>query len=422
MMQPVYILGGAQTDFATNWTREGHQIFDLFAANVRDSLERCQLDANDLQVGHVGNFVAELFTGQGMLGGFYGHVDPSLSGMPATRHEGACASGSLAALAAMADIQSGRYDLACVTGIELMRNVPGTEAGDHLGAAVWVGVEATDKKYIWPAMFSQLAEEYDQRYGVKREHLAEIARINFANAKRNGNAQTRDWTLTDAHFGEDEELNPVIDGHIRRQDCAQITDGAATIFLASHEYATRYAKALGVPVDSLARIEGFGHTTAPMQLAAKMAASAYDDYVFPWVRKAITDAYTRAGISGPEQLDAIETHDCFTINEYMAIDHFGITKPGEAWKAIEAGRIAPDGDIPVNASGGLMGGGHPVGATGVRMLLDAAKQVTASAGDYQVAGAKRVATYNVGGSATTNCCFIVAGAGAGAGAAAGVSE
>lgn len=73
--------------------------------------------------------------------------------------------------------------------------------------------------------------------------------------------------------------------------------------------------------------------------------------MFPWVRKAITDAYTRLGISGPEQLDAIETHDRFTINEYMAIDHFGITAPGEAWKAIEDGRIALDDDIPVNASG-----------------------------------------------------------------------
>jgi len=91
----------------------------------------------------------------------------------------------------------------------------------------------------------------------------------------------------------------------------------------------------------------------------------------------------------------------------MAIEHFGITAPGEAYKAIEDERIAMNGSIPINPSGGLIGLGHPVGATGVRMLLDAAKQVTGRAQDYQVEGAKLAATYNVGGSGTTNCSFVV---------------
>ena len=121
----------------------------------------------------------------------------------------------------------------------------------------------------------------------------------------------------------------------------------------------------------------------------------------------ITDAYARAGITGPDQLDAIETHDCFSITEYMAIEHFGLTDPGEGWKAVESGMIDHSGALPINPSGGLIGQGHPVGATGVRMMLDASKQVTDRAGDMQVDGAKRVATYNVGGSATTNVSFIV---------------
>ena len=107
------------------------------------------------------------------------------------------------------------------------------------------------------------------------------------------------------------------------------------------------------------------------------------------------------------ELDAIETHDCFSITEYMAIEHFGISPPGQAWKAIEEGVVAFDGTLPVNPSGGLIGLGHPVGATGVRMVLDAAKQCTGTAGDYQVPGAKTVATFNVGGSGTTNCSFVV---------------
>jgi acetyl-CoA C-acetyltransferase len=125
------------------------------------------------------------------------------------------------------------------------------------------------------------------------------------------------------------------------------------------------------------------------------------------VRGAISDAFARAGIEGVDRLDGIETHDCFTSTEYMAIDHFGITEPGQSWQAVENGDIALGGRIPVNASGGLIGLGHPVGATGVRMMLDSYKQVTGRAGDYQIEGAKTVATLNIGGSATTTVSFVV---------------
>jgi acetyl-CoA C-acetyltransferase len=125
------------------------------------------------------------------------------------------------------------------------------------------------------------------------------------------------------------------------------------------------------------------------------------------VRGTITDAFRRAGVASIDQIDAIETHDCFTTTEYMAIDHFGITAPGESWKAVENGDLEIGGRIPVNPSGGLIGLGHPVGATGVRMLLDSYRQVTGTAGDYQVPDAKTVATLNVGGSATTTVSFVV---------------
>lgn len=407
MSKPVFILGGAQSDFSKNWTRDNRTLFDLFSETVTEALDASKLEPKDIEVGHVGNFVAELFTGQGMLGGFFGHVHPDFSGMPASRHEGACASGSLAALAAMADIESGRYDLACVAGLELMRNVPGDMAANHLGAAAWRGKEVVDAKYVWPAMFSNLAEEYDRRYGLNYDHLMGISKINFDNGRRNPNSQARKWTFTDESFSADDEANPVVEGWMRRQDCGQVTDGAAVVFLASEERARQYAQETGTPFEGIARIKGWGHTTAPMLMSTKLEESADEDYVFPWVRKAITDAYLRAGVSGPDELDAIETHDCFSVTEYMAIEHFGITAPGEAWKAVEDGRIAFDGAIPVNPSGGLIGLGHPVGATGVRMLLDAMKQTTGTAGDYQVPDAKTVATYNVGGSGTTNCSFVV---------------
>lgn len=407
MTNDIYILGGYQTDFARNYAREGLTIFDLFKDGVEGAFATTALDPEEVEVTHVGNFVGELFTGQGMLGGFLGHVHPGLAGIPASRHEGACASGSLAILAAMADIEAGRYDCACVIGIEFMRNVSGKIAGDHLGAAVWVGQEASDATYVWPAMFSDLAQEYHARHGLNHDHLKEISKINFGNAQRNPNAQTRKWMLTDAHFTNDEHLNPVIEGWMRRQDCSQITDGAAVLFLASERKAKAYTDARGISLEKIARIKGWGHTTAPMLMQTKLSASKGSPYLLPWTRKAITDAYRRAGIREIAEIDAVETHDCFTINEYVAIEHFGITAPGEAWKAVEDGRIARGGSIPVNASGGLMGIGHPVGATGVRMVLDAARQITGTAGDWQVEGARNVATFNVGGSGTTNCSFVI---------------
>jgi acetyl-CoA C-acetyltransferase len=307
----------------------------------------------------------------------------------------------------MADLESRRYEMACVAGIELMRNVPGEVAAEYLGAAAWVGREALGAKYVWPAMFSELCDVYEERYGLEYAHLAEISKINFGNARNNPNAQTRKWQFTAESFMQDDEANPVIEGRMRKQDCGQVTDGAAVLILASEQKAAEYARERGLALEALPYIKGWGHRTAPMMLDTKLKESCDGGYVLPSTRGAITDAYARAGIAGPEDLDAIETHDCFSITEYMAIEHFGLTAPGEAWQAVESGRIAMDGDLPINPSGGLIGQGHPVGATGVRMLLDAACQTTGQAGDMQVAGAKTIATYNVGGSGTTNVSFIV---------------
>ncbi len=403
----VYVLSGWQSDFARNWAREGVGIGDAFVDTVRHGLQAAALDAGDIETGHVGNFVGDLFAGQGLLGGFFGYVDPVLDGLPTARHEAACASGSVAVLAATAEIEAGRYDLACVIGIELMRNVPGALAAEHLGAAAYKGREYGETAFVWPRAFSDLAEEYDARYGLKYEHLARIAEINFANGRRNPNAQTRAWQFGPDSFSENDDINPVVEGRTRKNDCGQITDGAAVVFLASPRRAADYAAKHGVPLDSLARISGWGHRSSPIGYRDKIRLSAGQSHVFPQVKRAVDDARARAGISGVAAIDAVETHDCFAMTEYMAIDHLGLTAPGEGWKAVEAGDIEIGGKLPINPSGGLIGLGHPVGATGVRMLLDASRQVTGTAGDTQVEGAKRVQTLNIGGSTTTTVSFVV---------------
>ena len=403
----VYVLGGWQSDFAQVWSRQDMDLADAFAEGVNQGLAATALDASEIDTGHVGNFAAELFAGQGLLGGFFAQADAAFDGLPTARHEAACASGSVALLAATAEIEAGRYDLACVIGIEQMRNVPGKTAAGHLGAAAWRGHEYDDAAFVWPAAFSDLAEEYDRRYGLRYEHLMRISEINFGNARRNPNAQTRGHRFSPESFTADDAANPVVEGRTRKMDCGQVTDGTAVVFLASPKRAAEYAAKRGIPVERLARISGWGHRTAPISYAAKIKASAGGSYVFPQVHRTIDDARRRAGVVGPAQLDAVETHDCFTATEYMAIDHLDLTAPGQSWQAIEDGSIEPGGRLPINPSGGLIGAGHPVGATGVRMLLDGFKQVTGQAGDYQVEDARRVQTLNIGGSTTTTVSFIV---------------
>ena len=403
----VYILGGWQSDFSKNWARQQMDFADAFAEVVGEGLAAVDLEPKDIDTGHVGNFVGELFAGQGLLGGFFGLVHPDFDGLPPARHEAACASGSVAILAATAEIEAGRYDTACVVGLEMMRNVSGQQAAQNLGAAAWTGHEFEDAAFLWPRAFSDLGEEYDRRFGLKYEHLMRIAEINFANGRKNPNAQTRQWAFNDKSFTADDEANPVVEGMIRKNDCGQVTDGSAVVFLASEKAATDYAAKRGIPLDSLPQIKGWGHRSAPISYDRKVRASVGEPYVFPQVKRAIDDARARAGITDIAQLDAVETHDCFTTTEYMAIEHLGMTAPGEAWKAIEDGSIEIGGRLPVNPSGGLIGGGHPVGATGVRMTLDAFKQVTGRAGDYQVEGARTVQTLNIGGSTTTTVSLVV---------------
>lgn len=406
MTLPVYVLGGAQTDFADNWTKNGRGLFGLVEESVVEALAVTELEADAVQVAHVANAAAELFSGQAQLGGFVNCLYPEWADLPTSRHEAACASGSMAVLSAMAELEAGRYDCALVVGAELLRNVDGRTAARLMGTAAWQD-ELTEDRLPWPGLFSDVADAYAERYGIAYEHLARIAEINLANARRNPNAQSRDWTFEPGAFQSDDSANPVVAGMLRKQDCGRITDGAAAVVLATEPFASVWAERRGKTLDGVARVLGWGHRSAPMPLASKLCLGDEQGYLFPHLRRAVTEAFTRAGISGPDQLDVIETHDCFTISEYVAIDHLGITEPGGAWKAIEDDAITRDGRLPMNPSGGLIGAGHPVGATGVRMLLDVQRQVTGAAGQYQVDGARTAATLNIGGSFTTVASFVV---------------
>lgn len=406
-MTAVFVLGGYQTDFARAYAREGLDISHMMRESIEGALADADVDAAEIQTIHVGNAFSELQRQQGHLGSMAAQVIPELWGVPAMRHEGACASSSLAVLSAMAELEAGRYDVALIVGVEEQKAIPGDQSSKNQNAASWQGHEGIDCTFMWPAVFGLLAEEYNYRYGLDRQYLNRISEINYGNAKRNPLAQTREWKFTELSFTDDDIANPVIEPGTRRQDCGQITDGSVSLVLCSDRFLEKYLQRTGKKKSDVAQILGWGHQNAGIKFLDKLERSKNDELIFPHVRNTISQAFQRAGVLDVMSLDGIETHDCFTATEYMAIDHFGITAPGESWKAVESGLIEAGGALPVNPSGGLIGGGHPVGATGARMVFDAAKQVTGKAGNVQVDGARTFATLNIGGSLSTVASFVV---------------
>src|SRR5580704_13927623 len=127
---PVYILGGAQSDFARNWNKEGKHFVEVMRETATTAMTSSGVEPRDIETAHVGNFAAELYGKQGQLGAFFLELDPAFAGLPTSRHEAACASGSIAILAASADIEAGRYDCAAVVGLEQMKTVDSAAGGD----------------------------------------------------------------------------------------------------------------------------------------------------------------------------------------------------------------------------------------------------------------------------------------------------
>ncbi len=412
-MSKVYVLGGAQTDFERNWTKEGKNLIALLKEVISDGFSNADITYDDIKelnktnkVGcFVGNFIAEQYVSQGHLGAFLTEVDPAFYGVPSARYEAACASSSVALDAAITKVRSGDYDVAVVVGWELMKTVDSKIGGDILGRAAYYEKEGKGIDLPFPKLFGKLADEIILKYRMDEtrfmDSLAMISTQNYANAKRNPLAQTRKWFMSfEQARMRGTDTNPVVGGRLAVSDCSQVTDGAAVVVLASEEFIkSRNIKEKPV-------VKGFGHRVAPMLFDKKMAESEHSEYILPWTRQAVLDAYRRSGLT-VDDIDVFETHDCFTSSEYAAVSAFGIAEPGKEYIAIEDGVTSFDGKKPINPSGGLIGCGHPVGASGARMFLDLYKQVTGQAGKYQVSEVNNAMMLNIGGSATTNYVFVV---------------
>lgn len=416
-MNKVYVLGGAQTDFERNWTKEGKNVIALLKEVMTDALSNVGITYSDIQDWNkdsrvecfVGNFIAEEYIKQGHLGALLTMVSPAFYGVPSARYEAACASSSVALDAAITKIKAAECDLAIVVGWELMKTVNAQVCGDILGRAAYYEKEGKDIAFPFPKLFGKLADETIAKYRLDEKRyldaLAQISVINYSNAKRNPLAQTRNWYMgyeQASHRGT--ETNSIIGGKLAISDCSQVTDGAAVVILASE----KMCQELGLKNKPI--VKGHGHRTAPMLFEKKMQEQPESLYILPWTRQAVLDAYKRSNLT-VQDIDVFETHDCFTSSEYAAISTFGLCKPGDEFKIIEEGICAFDGEKPINPSGGLIGCGHPVGASGCRMFLDLYKQVTGTAGGYQVVHdgkpPRNAMMLNIGGSATTNYVYIM---------------
>ena len=233
---------------------------------------------------------------------------------------------------------------------------------------------------MFPKLFARIAQIYREHYGLTDEQLSLVSAKNYAHAHRNPLAQMRD-----AAFPPPD--NSVVAPPLTVGHCSPITDGGAALVLCSE----RVAKQLG---RTGVRLLGYGHSTDYLTLDRKDAPT------FTIADRATEQAYKMANLT-PRDVDGADVHDCFSISEIIAYELLGFAERGKGAELLERGAASF-----VNPGGGLIGDGHPVGATGVRQVVEAYLHLTERAGERQIPGATRYLTFNVGGTYTTNVCTI----------------
>lgn len=398
MPETVYCIGVGRTDFKRNLLKEGKGLRDIIVEAGRAAIADAGVEPSVVQSGVVGNFAAGRFTRQLHLGAFLVEIDESLRGLPTFHAEAACASGSVALVAAFHQVMGGLYDAVLVVGAEQQKTMSPNDVGDVLAGA---GEYATERpKYgelTFPSLFGYVAAAYRDKYGLTDRELAAVAAKNRMHATLNPLAQMRGAGVSDEEACAVTEKNPVIAGLLKLCDCSQITDGAAATLLVSESFLKKHK-----PAKKPVKLLGFGNATDHLPVDRKDAPT------FTVARRAAKEAFSRAGCA-PTDLQGLEVHDCFSISEICAYEILGLAENGQGAKLAASGATrlkqvggSPRAGVPVvNPGGGLIGDGHPVGATGVRQVVEAVTHLRNEAGARQIENCRRYATFNMGGSFTT---------------------
>jgi acetyl-CoA C-acetyltransferase len=377
----IVIKGAATTKFGELWDVSPR---DLAKAAVKSAISDADLDKQEIQAIFVGNMLSSSLGGQDHLGSFYTE-ELGFKNISSMKVEGACASGGLAVHAAYMAVLSGMYETVLVLGLEKMTDHKPEEVANALmGAGSDPEREAGA---TFPALYAILARAHMEKYSTKETDLAAVAVKNHFHASLNSNA----------HFPfqitiEQVMKSPLIASPLKLLDCSPISDGAAALIISSKlnkRGRNVFIKASKTATDSL----GLAERESLLSLKSTVEASKF--------------AYKQAGVS-PQNIDVAEVHDCFTIAEILAMEDLGFYVKGEAVIRINKGETRLGGKGPiVNTSGGLKACGHPVGATGVKQLVEIYQQLKGTAGKKQVEKAKVGLTHNVGGSGGTAVVHIL---------------
>ena len=379
----VRIVGWGHTKFG----RLEDNLEQLIVKAAKEAIEHAGVDPTDIDgiwLGHYnGGLVSDGFPSSLAL-----QIDPQLRFTPSTRLENACASGSAAIHGARNAINSGNAKIALIIGVEKMTEKDTKGVTESLMTASY---QAEESEVSFPQVFGRFADLYFQKYGNKSDILAKIAAKNHSNSVKNPLAQMQKDVGFD-FCNSVSEKNPMVAPPLRLTDCSLVSDGAAAIVMVSEELEGNFERS--VKFRSAVQVNDF----LPM--------SKREILKFEGPRKAFHDAYDGAGIK-VDDIDFAEVHDCFTIAELLVYEAMGITKLGQAERAVLDGTVYSDGSLPVNLSGGLKAKGHPVGATGVSMHALVSAQLTGSAGLMQKENANIGCIFNMGGSGVANYCSIL---------------
>jgi acetyl-CoA C-acetyltransferase len=350
----VAIVGMGCTRFAEHWDKG---VDELLLSATGDAFAEAGVSAADVDAFWIG-------TAQSGMSGMTLSKPLRLRGKPVTRVENYCATGSEALRQAAYAVASGAYDVAMAVGVEKVK-----DSGYSGLNAFPIPGDGTQRSLTAAAMFSMVVPAYARRYGVDQAEmktvLATIAAKNHANGARNPRAQFRKEMSVERLCAL-----PAVAGGLSVFDCAGVADGAAAAIVVRAEDAHRYpGQPLFIKALSLVAGDGSG-----------LVDPEYDYTTFPEVVASAKDAYAQAGITDPRrELAMAEVHDCFTPTELVLVEDLGLADRGTAWKQVLDGAFDRDGDLPVNPDGGLKSFGHPVGASGLRMVFEAWLQLRGEA-------------------------------------------
>ena len=381
------MIGWAHTKFGKLEDRP--DVESLLSDVVGAAIKNAELEPQDIDAVFVGLY-NNGFSEQDFPSSLVIQAEGDLLYKPITRVENACATGSAAVQQALTYVKANPGSVALAVGAEKMTSTPGQKIGDILLTASYRKEEAgIDAGFA--GVFGQIARSYYQKHGDQSDTLARIAAKNHANGCNNPYAQfQKDLGFEFCNTVSDK--NPEVAPPLRRTDCSLVSDGAAAIVITDLERGMKANKAVA--------FRGTAHVNDYLPISRREITE------FPAARKAWGDALDAAGAT-LDDLDLVETHDCFTIAELIEYEAMGLTEIGKGRQAIDEGWVHKDGKLPVNVSGGLKSKGHPIGATGVSMHVLVAMQLTGEAGEMQVDDASMGGIFNMGGASVANYVSVL---------------